>query len=130
MPKSFLMMAQRLADVLDRENDALRTMDLRRTVTLLPEKTAAIAELAAADEARSGRPTPGVVSVPDLVSVITRVDRLAVENRRLLERAIGAQKRVIGIIARAAASVAVAPGYGMNGRRDRLTRPMALSTRA
>jgi hypothetical protein len=54
-----------------------------------------------------------------------------VENRHLLERAIGAQKRVIGIIVRAAASVTVAPSYGMQGlRRDHLTRPMALSTRA
>jgi len=125
MPKSLLMVAQRLADVLDRENDALRAMDLRRTVSLLPEKTAAIAALTAADDARSGSPNP------DLVSVMLRLDRLAVENRHLLERAIGAQKRVIGIIVRAAASVTVAPSYGMQGlRRDHLTRPMALSTRA
>ena len=124
MPKPLLMVAQRLADVLDRENDALRSMDLRRAVTLLPEKTAAIADLTAADDATSGPPNP------DLVSITARLDGLAVENRQLLERAIGAQQRVIGIIVRAAASVAVAPNYGLRGQRAHLTGPIALSTRA
>ena len=124
MPTPLLMLAQRLADVLDRENDALRAMDLRGTVGLLPEKTAAIAELTTADDVRSGPPNP------DLISVMVRVERLALENRQLLERAIGAQKRVIGIIVRAAASVTVEPSYGMRGQRHHLTRPMTLSTRA
>lgn len=124
MPKPLMMVARRLADVLDRENDALRAMDLPRAVTLLPEKTAAIAELTAADNAASGSPNP------DLASITARLDGLAVENRKLLERAIGAQQRVIGIIVRAAASVSVAPNYGMQGRRAHLAGPMALSTRA
>jgi hypothetical protein len=124
MPKPLIMLAQRLADVLDRENAALRAMDLRRAVTLLPEKTTAIAELTAAGDAAAGP------SDPDLVSMAARLDGLAQENRKLLERAIGAQQRVIGIIARAAASVAVAPNYGVRGRRAHLTGPMALSTRA
>jgi hypothetical protein len=59
-----------------------------------------------------------------------RLNGLAQENRRLLERAIGAQQRVIGIIVRAAASVAVAPHYGLQGRRAQQAGPMALSTRA
>jgi hypothetical protein len=124
MPTPLLLIAQRLADVLDRENDALRAMDLRRAVTLLPEKTAAIAELTAADDAASGLPDP------DLVSFAARLDVLAMENRQLLERAIGAQQRVIGIIVHAAASVAVAPNYGVQGRCIQPTGPMALSTRA
>jgi hypothetical protein len=124
MPKPFLMVAQRLADVLVRENDALRVMDLRRAVTLLPEKTTVIAELTVADGAVSGPHDP------DLIAMGARLDGLAQENRKLLERAIGAQKRVIGIIVHAAASVAVAPSYGMQGRRAHLTGPMALSTRA
>jgi hypothetical protein len=118
------MVTQRLAEILDRENDALRAMDLRRAVHLLPEKTAAIAELAAADGAASGPPDP------DLVSMAARLDGLAHQNRQLLERAIGVQQRVIGIIVRAAASVAVAPNYGLQGRRAHLSGPMALSTRA
>jgi len=124
MPKQLIMVARRLADVLDRENDELRAMNLRRAVTLLPEKTAAIADLTAAGDAASGPPDP------DLVSITARLDCLAMENRQLLERAIGAQQRVIGIIVRAAASVAVAPNYGLQGRRAHLTVPMALSTRA
>jgi hypothetical protein len=124
MPKPLLMVAQRLADVLDRENDALRAMDLRRAVSLLPEKTAAIADLAAAE----GK-TPGL-SNSDLIAMTARLGDLAAENRRLLERAIGAQQRVIGIIVRAAAPVAVAPHYGLQGRRAHQNAPMALSTRA
>jgi hypothetical protein len=124
MPKRLLMVAQRVADVLDQENDALRAMDLRRAVTLLPEKTVAIAALIAADGAPSEPPDP------DLVSTLARLERLAEENRQLLEQAIDVQKRVIGIVARAAASVAVAPNYGMQGQRAHLAGPMALSTRA
>jgi flagellar biosynthesis/type III secretory pathway chaperone len=118
-----IVVAKRLADVLDQENDALRSMDLRRAVTFLGEKTNAIAELTAAGDA-GGR------ADPELVSVAQRLDHLALENRRLLERAIGAQRRVIGIIVRAAASAAIAPSYGAKGRREHLPGPMALSTRA
>jgi hypothetical protein len=124
MPKPLLQVAQRLADVLDRENAALRVMDLRRAVGLLPEKTAAIADLNAAESIGSGPPSP------DVVAMAARLDGLAQENRVLLERAIGAQRRVIGIIVRAAASVTVAPNYGGQGRRAHLKGPMALSTRA
>jgi hypothetical protein len=124
MARRLLMAAQRLADVLDRENDALRAMNLRRVVSLLPEKTAAIAELTSAEGATS------VLATPEFVAMTARLDGLAQENRLLLERAIGAQHRVIGIIVRAATSVAVAPNYGLQGRRAHLTCPMALSTRA
>ena len=124
MPKPLVMVAQRLADVLDRENDALRAMDLRRAVTLLPEKTVAIAELSAVEDAAFEPPDP------QLVSMAARLDGLAQENRQLLERAIGAQQRVIGIVLRAAASVAAAPNYGMQGLCVPSSRPTALSTRA
>jgi hypothetical protein len=122
MPTPLIQVAQRLADVLDRENDALRAMDLRRAVGLLPEKTAAIADLTAAGSVGSTLPNP------DLVAIAARLAGLAQENRLLLERAIGAQRRVIGIIVRAAASVTVAPNYGGQGLRAHLKGPMALST--
>jgi hypothetical protein len=124
MLKPLIIVAQRLADVLDRENASLRAMDLRHAVTLLPEKTSALAELIAAEKAASGSRDP------ELVLVAARLDGLARENRQLLERAIGAQRRVIGIIVRAAASVAVATNYGLQGRCASPARPMALSTRA
>lgn len=121
MPKSLTEAATQLADVLDRENKALAVMDLRRAVTLLSEKTAAIADLSEAG------PEP---PHPDLVAAARRLDGLAADNRRLLERAIVAQQRLIGIVVRAAASVAVEPSYGAKGRQARRVGPMALSTRA
>jgi hypothetical protein len=44
--------------------------------------------------------------------MVRRLQALAVENKRLLERAIAAQGRVIGVIARAAAATEAPPGYG------------------
>lgn len=124
MPKPLHMAAQHLVDVLVRENDALKVMDLRRAATLLPEKTVAIAELAASSQAVS------VPSHPGLVALARELDGLASENRRLLERAITAQQRVIGIVVRAAVSAVTQPSYEARGRRTRSTGAMAFSTRA
>ena len=124
MPKPLIVAASRLADILDRENVALAAMDLRRAVTLLPDKTAAIADLVASGEAGPGPPDPL------LVSAARRLDGLAADNRRLLERAIVARQRVIGIVVRAAASVALEPSYGAKGRQACRVGPVALSTRA
>jgi len=90
----------------------------------VPEKSAAIAELTASGEAA------GPIPHPDLLAAARRLDGLALENRRLLERAIVAQRRVIAIVVRAALSVSVGPAYGATGRRTRAPGPMALSTRA
>jgi hypothetical protein len=130
MPKRLIVVAERLAAVLDRENEALRAMDLRRAATLLPEKNAAIADLTASGKTALAPPDPAAVAA------VRRLDRLMSENRRLLERAIAAQQRVIGIVVRAAASTVVEPSYGASrggiarGRQTRSTGPMALSTRA
>jgi hypothetical protein len=125
MPTSLIVAAHRLADILEQENDALRAMDLRRATGLLPEKTAAIADLTAAGEA-SSEPAPA-----SLAAIARRLDGLALRNRRLLERAIVAQQRVIGIVVRAAAATGKAePCYGNGRYRARATSPMALSTRA
>lgn len=124
MPRPLIDVARRLADLLDRENEALKAMDLRRVASFLPEKTAAIADLMASGDAAFGP------SNPPLASITQRLNDLALENRRLLERAIAAQQRVIGIIVGAAAAIAVEPSYGSEGRQERLTGPMALSTRA
>jgi hypothetical protein len=119
-----IVVVQRLAAVLDLENDALRAMDLRRAATLLPEKTAAMGDLTASGKTQFGPADPAVVSTA------RKLDGLMSENRRLLERAIAAQQRVIGIVVRAAASTAVESSYGAQGRHRRLTGAMALSTRA
>ena len=124
MPKSLLAAALQLADVLDRENTALRVMDLARATALLVEKSVAVAHLTAAGEVGSG------ASDPVLIATARRLDDLALENRRLLERAVVAQQRVIGIIVRAATAAVSEPSYGCSSRQARATGPIALSTRA
>ena len=135
MAKPLMAVVNQLADVLDRENAALKAMDLPRAAGLLVEKTAAIADLTTAGDTAPASPDPA------LAPIARRLDGLARENRRLLERAIIAQQRVIGIVVRAAASVAAQPCYGArggaygglkggaNGRRA-YQGAMALSTRA
>jgi hypothetical protein len=124
MPKTLVGLAQRLADVLDLENDALRTMDLPRAAAMLAEKTAAIAALAAFGD------TSLEPHTPILGLAARRLNSLVLDNRRLLERAIVAQQRVIGIIVRAATSTEAELSYGIpKGRRMGSTCPMAISTR-
>ncbi len=123
MSKLLIEAAACLADVLDRENAALKVMDLRRATALLPEKTAAIAALTATGEAVDGTAPPG------LLAAVGRLDAVMSENRQLLERAITAQRRVIGIVVRAAvAATASTPPYGSR-RQPRSAGPMAISTR-
>jgi hypothetical protein len=89
----------------------------------LPEKTAAIADLTAVSE-----PSPKPLQ-PAVAAEAQRLNDLAMENRGLLERAIAAQQRVIGIVVSAAAS-AEAPCYRARPRASRQYGPMTLSTRA
>ena len=113
-----------LADVLTRENIALRAMDLPGAVALLPEKNAAIADVMLSGE------TVTAAAAPALMALTRELDGLAQENRQLLERAIAAQQRVIGIVVRALTSVRAEPSYGAKAWRGARNRPMALSTRA
>jgi hypothetical protein len=122
MPDSLIAVLRRLADVLDRENRALRRMDLPRAASLLPEKAAAIADLTALSE-----PAPKPLR-PAVAAEAQRLNDLAMENRGLLERAITAQQRVIGIVVRAAAA-ADAPCYRARPRAPQQYGPMTLSTR-
>ncbi len=57
-----------------------------------------------------------------------RTKGLAMENKRLLERAIAVQGRVIGVVARAAAATTEPAGYGPE--RGRRPTPVALVARA
>ena len=125
-PTTMLTAAHALADVLARENAALAAMDLPAAAALLPAKTAALAALTAA-----GSPEDFGPGAADLVAAARRLNDLARDNHRLLERAIAAQQRVIGIVAGAAASaVPAGPSYRASGRLTPDARPLALSTRA
>lgn len=111
---------QRLADVLAKENDALKHLDFAAAVALIPAKEAAL------DELTGPASRPLVLSAP-----VQRLVDLASENQLLLERAIAVQTRVIRIVARACAPLPAATRYnGHDGRtRSARTAALALSTR-
>ena len=88
--------ANRLADLLARENAALKRMDFSAAVALMPAKAAALAEMT-----RDPLPPPANARSAALSALGQRLGGLAEENRILLERAIAVQTRVIRIVARA-----------------------------
>jgi hypothetical protein len=123
MSQTIIAAAQRLADVLARENEALKRMDFAAAVALVPAKEAALADL-------TTRPGDGVLA-PPLAALGQQLADLAIENQTLLERAIAVQTRIVRIVARACAP----PGairYGGHGGRHPSSRTaaVALSTRA
>ena len=110
-----------LAETLAAENQALAALDYRRAVTLLDAKRSAAEAFATAAQAQ--RMT---------ADVVTRLRDLAAENKRLLERAVMVQGRVIGAVVRAIPKVTGGvPRYGAGGAFTGNTRirPMALSAR-
>lgn len=128
MSEDLVAVAVRLADVLQRENSALAALDLARAASLLAEKRIATDAFALA-QAVTGS---AVVDRPGaVIDVATRLRELSAENRRLLERAIAVQSRVIGVIARAMPASAT-PRYGATGAMARAGRAIAftLSARA
>jgi hypothetical protein len=113
-----------LSVVLAQENAALDALDLGRAGGFLAAKRAAADALAIAGELYpTARPS---------LTAAKRLRDLAAENRRLLERAIAVQGRVIAVVARATPRPVVMPRYGATGVLARTGRPppMALSSRA
>jgi hypothetical protein len=95
MTPALLAAALRLAETLARENAALAALDFTAATQLLAEKEEAADAFVAAQEADDGMPDPAAREAA------TRLAALAAENRRLLERALAIQKRVLAVIARA-----------------------------
>ena len=95
-----------LAETLEAENSALTALDLPRVGAMLARKQRALADLAAA-AARVDAPSHHAAD-----RVARRLQALALENKRLLQRAIAAQGRVIEVVARAAVPAEAAIGYG------------------
>ncbi len=98
---------QRLAQVLLAENTALTAMDFGRAGALLAPKHAAADALAAA--LRASAPQEA-----DPAS-LAELGNLADENRRLLNRAMRVQRRVLDLVARAARSSQPVSRYGASG---------------
>ena len=119
MSKELIAAAGRLADTLAEENAALVALDLPRAAAMLTDKQCAVAEFLAAC---SG---PAIATRHEAMT--RRLQLLSDENRRLLERAIAVQGRVIGLIARAAAPAAAPSGYSSHGSASHSARPTAFA---
>ena len=116
----------RLCDVLEAENALLTRLEFGQVGALQQDKREALATLDG-HTAEAGDPT--AIGDPALVN---RLQRLAAENRRLLELAILVQKRVMAALASAARTTQMPVGYGWMGRRPPSsgTRAVALIVRA
>ena len=111
--------AMRLTTVLETENAALRQLDIASVSVSLTEKLAATEAL---------EPLP---DTPDAAILAQRLQTLIDENRRLLERAIAVQSRVVEVVARAAQlTVRDAGRYGATGAPTQNRRAMAIATNA
>jgi hypothetical protein len=116
MTDDLLHTAQALADILAAENAALEALDIGLATHLLVEKRQAADGFAAAHaRLAAAGPLPAAARAR-LEATATTLRAAAEENRRLLERAIAVQTRVMDVIARAAPHVgAEAPRYGAQG---------------
>ncbi len=124
--------AASLAALLEQENRLLEALDLAAAAALLPAKqtaTDAFVRAQAHAKLRGGIPPAGREAA---ISLGTHLRTLAAENRRLLERGLAAQGRVIAVIARAVRThPLMAPRYGASGAfaGPRTPTPLAISTR-
>ncbi len=122
MSDEHLVAAQQLADVLARENDALKRLDFVLAAALVPAKDAALADFMKLPK----------TSAPRMAALGRRLGGLAAENQILLERAIAVQTRLIRIVARALApppALTCYNGYNPRAASNRAA-AVALSTRA
>lgn len=131
MMDSLILAGQRLAEALRAENEALAKLDLPRAATLAGSKIAASDAFAAAYAAQARHGAALDAPVRQAAAVLTRrLEELGQENRRLLERAVSLQSRVIETIAGAALPKAQVQGYGPAGSRATTVRAPALALSA
>ncbi|MBB5691842.1 hypothetical protein GXW77_20020 [Roseomonas alkaliterrae] len=118
MMDSLILAGQRLAEALRAENEALAALDLPRAAVLATGKIAASDAFAAAFAAQAKHGAAPAGPVREAAEILTRrLDELGRENRRLLERAVALQSRVIETIAGAALPRAPEQGYAPAGYR-------------
>ncbi len=136
MMDTLLAAGGRLADALLAENEALARLDLPGAAGLSGAKMRATDAFAAAFAAASkvGARPEGASQREGARNMAERLEALGAENKRLLQRAISVQSRVIETIAAAALPRAANPVYGAAGRRpaapSRAAPAMALALRA
>ncbi|MBR0680752.1 hypothetical protein GXW74_09655 [Roseomonas eburnea] len=131
MIDSLILAGQRLAEALRAENEALAALDMPRAAHLASGKMAASDAFAAAYAAQAKHGLAPEGPVREAAAILARrLEELGRENRRLLERAVALQSRVIETIAGAALPRAAAPGYAPAGHRAPAARPPALALSA
>jgi hypothetical protein len=135
MMDTLLAAGDRLADALRAENEALARLDLPGAAGLAGAKMRATDAFAAALTAASktGARPESPAERQGAQRMTERLETLGAENKRLLQRAIAVQSRVIETIAGAALPRAADPVYGAAGRRPAAPRQapaMALALRA
>jgi hypothetical protein len=134
LSQALIAAAVALADTLARENAALLALDLAAAVALLAEKHRDADAFAAAHARVAAQ--GGAIEAPLRVMAETvggRLCGLAAENKRLLERALLVQQRVIGSIVRAVPrALETAPRYDAGGGIAGAARPppVALAAQA
>lgn len=130
MMDTLILAGQRLAEALRAENEALAALDLSRAAGLANGKIAATDAFAAAYAAQAKHGAAPEGPVREAAAILARgLDELGRENRRLLERAVALQSRVIETIAAAAAPRSPLPGYAPAARAAAF-RPQALALSA
>ena len=102
--------ARQLAEVLERENQALQRFDLPRAASLLCIKQAAVATF---EQCAHGASVDMSNTVMEAAAV--RLRDVAAENKRLLERAIAAQHSIMSLLAHAARKSGQGTSYGARG---------------
>lgn len=132
MTYDLLVAATQLADVIAAENAALAAFNLPAAIAEGANKQRAAEAFEAALRTRSASVEPSRRQHVETIG--RRLTELANENRRLLERAIAAQQRVMEIIARAgrrelAARASRYTPFGAPIATAR-PRPIAISARA
>jgi hypothetical protein len=131
MMDSLILAGHRLAEALRAENEALAKLDLSRAATLASSKIAASDAFAAAYAAQAKHGVAPDGPVRQAAAVLTRrLEELGQENRRLLERAVSLQSRVIETIAGAALPRLEPQRYAPAGARASGQRPPALTLSA
>ncbi len=136
MKPTMIEAGRAMAAVLERENAALRVMDLPGAAALYPHKDAAATALKAAQsESDDGMSAALDTEQRRLARELAeRLRDLIEENRRLLGQAIHVQGQVLGTIARAVAMStprAQPARYGASGALAQMRRqqPVVLSAR-
>ncbi len=111
--------ANTLAEVLANENAALTRLDFSGAVALGQSKEAALLRLT---ESFAAMPVREVGLLPPALG--DRMKQLMGENRRLLERAITIQTRIVGIVI-GAAPLPIVEQYAAYGAKSRRRRASA-----